>query len=196
MMKNPLAYFHIATFLLSGKSRNLSEYWKAEVIMRDKFVLHRLIRNGLQRQRGFLMWWRLANEMFISGNKKQRKCAIKIKNALMERYGCDIGLGARIGKGLMLPHHAGIVIHGNVDIGENVIIRQNTTIGEKVSDSRGNYIVIGDNVDIGAHTCIIGLNVKIGSNVKIGAMSFIMEDVPDNCTYVTRKESRVIIREQ
>ncbi|KAA0606418.1 serine acetyltransferase, partial [Escherichia coli] len=40
------------------------------------------------------------------------------------------------------------------------------------------------------------LNVKIGSNVKIGAMSFIMEDVPDNCTYVTRKESRVIIREQ
>ncbi|EOO0214093.1 serine acetyltransferase, partial [Escherichia coli] len=33
-------------------------------------------------------------------------------------------------------------------------------------------------------------------NVKIGAMSFIMEDVPDNCTYVTRKESRVIIREQ
>lgn len=106
-MKNPLAYFHIATFLLSGKSRNLSEYWKAEVIMRDKFVLHRLIRNGLQRQRGFLMWWRLANEMFISGNQKQRKCAIKIKNALMERYGCDIGLGARIGKGLMLPHHAG-----------------------------------------------------------------------------------------
>ena len=188
MMKNPLAYFHIATFLLSGKSRNLSEYWKAEVIMRDKFVLHRLIRNGLQRQRGFLM--------FISGNQKQRKCAIKIKNALMERYGCDIGLGARIGKGLMLPHHAGIVIHGNVDIGENVIIRQNTTIGEKVPDSKENYIVIGDNVDIGAHTCIIGLNVKIGSNVKIGAMSFIMEDVPDNCTYVTRKESRVIIREQ
>ncbi|ENW9095460.1 TPA: serine acetyltransferase, partial [Escherichia coli] len=25
-------------------------------------------------------------------------------------------------------------------------------------------------------------------------MSFIMEDVPDNCTYVTKKESRVIMR--
>ncbi|EBU7029738.1 serine acetyltransferase, partial [Salmonella enterica subsp. enterica serovar Typhimurium] len=25
-------------------------------------------------------------------------------------------------------------------------------------------------------------------------MSFIMEEVPDNCTYVTRKESRVIMR--
>ena len=194
LIKNPISYFHIGTFLFSGKKRHLLECWKAEVIMRDKFVFHRLIRNGMQRQRGFLLWWRLANEMYISGNKKQRKCAIKIKNALMAKYGCDIGLGAQIGKGLVLPHHSGIVIHGNVKIGENVIIRQNTTIGEKESDSRENYIVIGDNVDIGAHTCIIGLNVKIGSNVKIGAMSFIMEEVPDNCTYVTRKESRVIMR--
>lgn len=194
LIKNPFSYFHIGTFLLSGKKHHLLEYWKAEVIMRDKFVFHRLIRNGMQRQRGFLLWWRLANEMYISGNKKQRKCAIKIKNALMAKYGCDIGLGAQIGKGLVLPHHSGVVIHGNVKIGENVIIRQNTTIGEKESDSRENYIVIGDNVDVGAHTCIIGLNVKIGSNVKIGAMSFIMEEVPDNCTYVTRKESRVIMR--
>ncbi len=85
----------------------------------------------------------------------------------MAKYGCDIGLGARIGKGFVLPHHSGVVIHGNVKIGENVIIRQNTTIGEKESDSRENYIVIGDNVDVGAHTCIIGLNVKIGSNVKL-----------------------------
>lgn len=54
-MKNSLAYFHVAIFLLSGKSRSLSEYWKAEVIMWDKFVLHRLIRNSMQRQRGFLM---------------------------------------------------------------------------------------------------------------------------------------------
>lgn len=100
LIKNPISYFHIGTFLLSGKKRHLLEYWKAEVIMRDKFVFHRLIRNG---------------------------------------YGCDIGLGAQIGKGLVLPHHSGVVIHGNVKIGENVIIRQNTTIGEKESDSRENY---------------------------------------------------------
>ncbi|CTS85770.1 serine acetyltransferase [Escherichia coli] len=195
LIKNPISYFHIGTFLFSERKGHLLEYWKAEIIMRDNFTVHRLIRNGMQRQRGFLLWWRLANEMYISGNKKQRKCAIKIKNALMAKYGCDIGLGARIGKGFVLPRHSGVVIHGNVKIGENVIIRQNATIGEKESDSRENYIVIGDNVDVGAHTCIIGLNVKIGSNVKIGAMSFIMEDVPDNCTYVTRKESRVIMRQ-
>lgn len=43
MMKNPLAYFHIATFLLSGKSRNLSEYWKAEVIMQESSFMVMLI---------------------------------------------------------------------------------------------------------------------------------------------------------
>lgn len=63
LIKNPISYFHIGTFLLSGKKSHLLEYWKAEVIMRDKFVFHRLIRNGMQRQRGFLLWWRLANEM-------------------------------------------------------------------------------------------------------------------------------------
>ncbi len=68
-----------------------------------------------------------------------------ILNALMAKYGCDIGLGARIGKDLVLPHHSGVVIHGNVKIGENVIIQQNTTIGEKESDSRENYLVVGDN---------------------------------------------------
>ena len=36
----------------------------------------------------------------------------------MAKYGCDIGLGAQIGKGLVLPHHSGVVIHGNVKIGD------------------------------------------------------------------------------
>lgn len=60
----------------------------------------------------------------------------------------------------MLPHHSGDVIHGNVNDSENTITGQNTTTGEKVSDSWENYIVTGDNVDIGAPVCITGLNVK------------------------------------
>lgn len=39
--------------------------------------------------------------------------------------------------------------------------------------------VIGDNVDIGAHSCIIG-DINIGHNVTIGAMTFVNKDVPDN----------------
>ncbi|MEB8564653.1 DapH/DapD/GlmU-related protein, partial [Salmonella enterica subsp. enterica serovar Lubbock] len=34
------------------------------------------------------------------------------------------------------------------------------------------FIIIGNNVDIGANTCIIG-SITIGDNVTIGAMSFV-----------------------
>lgn len=188
-----MRFIDIMLFVLFGKNDKLIYYWKAEVIRRNRFILHRLLREGKQRQRNYLMWWRLANEMYINGNKRQRKCAIKLNDKLVEKYGCEIGLGANIGKGLMIPHHSGIVVHGNIDIGDNFVIRQNTTIGQKDSDSKQHRIQIGHNVDIGANSCILGLSVKIGNNVKIGAMSFVMEDIPDNCTYVTRKTSRLII---
>ncbi|CCK15710.1 Serine acetyltransferase [Cronobacter universalis NCTC 9529] len=47
--------------------------------------------------------------------------------------------------------------------------------------------MIGDNVSIGASSCIIADQISIGNNVVIGAMSFINKDIPDNCTVVTEK---------
>jgi len=76
------------------------------------------------------------------------------KTGLRQSRG-GIGPGTRTGKGIVLSPCSGIVIHGNVNIAENVIVRQNTTTGEKVSDSRENNIVTGDNVCIRAHMCII-----------------------------------------
>ncbi|HGY7362387.1 TPA: colanic acid biosynthesis acetyltransferase, partial [Escherichia coli] len=35
LIKNPISYFHIGTFLLSRKKHHLLEYWKSEVIMRE-----------------------------------------------------------------------------------------------------------------------------------------------------------------
>ncbi|WP_243739111.1 hypothetical protein [Buttiauxella sp. JUb87] len=53
-------------------------------------------------------------------------------------------------------------------------IRQNTTIGRKSSRGDIGITFIGDNADIGAHSCIIG------DNVTIGAMTFVNKDIPDN----------------
>lgn len=73
----------------------------------------------------------------------------------------------------------GIIIRAECIIGKNANIRQNTTIGRKSSDGIIGMTVIGDNVDIGAHSCIIG-DVRIGDNVTIGAMTFVNKDVPAN----------------
>lgn len=191
----PMVILHATLFALFGQNKKLISYWNAEVINRDKFILHRLLRNKNQRQRKYLFWWRLANEMYMNGTKRQRKAAIKINHKLISEFGCDIGLGANIGKRIVIPHHSGVVIHGSVDIGDNFIIRQNCTIGQKDTDNKENRVSIGNNVDIGANSCVIGLTVKIGDNVKIGAMSFVLEDIPSNCTYVTTKPYRVILNE-
>lgn len=189
MFKYLIALF----FILFGESNNLLMYWRAEIVRRDKIRLYRLFREkNNSRERNFLFWWRLANEMFINGGRFTKKAARKINTKLLNEYGCDLGLGLTVGKGLTIFHHTGIIVTSTAIIGDNLTIRQNTTIGRKQSDDDKDFLTIGDNVDIGAHTFILGSNFTIGDNVKIGAMSFVMDDIPENSTYVTKKENRVI----
>ena len=54
----------------------------------------------------------------------------------------------------------------------------------------GGRPVIGNNVSIGCHACIVG-DVHIGNNVTIGAGSVVVKDVPDNCV-VAGNPARVI----
>ncbi|MEF4723197.1 serine acetyltransferase [Escherichia coli] len=187
-----LKYILAINFILFGNTSELFAYWKHEVIRRDKFSLHRLLREKKHFGRNYLFWWRLANEMYIHGSKLEKKAAKQLNANLLTKFGCEISLGARIGKGLKIPHHHGIVIHHAVSIGENFVIRQNTTIGQKDGESKSLILRIGDNVDIGANTCIIGLGHNIGDNVKIGAMSLVNSDIPNDCTFITTKTSRLI----
>ncbi|QRG78085.1 serine acetyltransferase [Citrobacter sp. R56] len=185
-------YLFALFFILFGNTRNLFKYWKAEIIRRDRFSIHRLLREKKTRERRYLFWWRLANEMFINGGKFTKRAARKINTKLLNEYGCDLGLGLTVGKGLTIFHHTGIIVTSTAIIGENLTIRQNTTIGRKQSDDDRGVLTIGDNVDIGAHTFILGSDFAIGDNVKIGAMSFVMDDIPSGCTYITKKETRLI----
>lgn len=187
-----IKYIIAINFIIFGRSQDLLKYWKAEVIRKPYFSIVRLIRESRTRERNYLFWWRLANEMFINGWKFTKKAARKINTKLLNEYGCDLGLGLSVGKGLTIFHHTGIIVTSTAIIGDNLTIRQNTTIGRKQSDDDKDVLTIGNNVDIGAHTFILGSNFTIGDNVKIGAMSFVMGDIPENSTYVTKKESRVI----
>jgi putative colanic acid biosynthesis acetyltransferase WcaB len=94
--------------------------------------------------------------------------------------GIEITWNVRIGAKLKLYHGQGTVVHPATVIGNGCTIRQNTTIGTKGNSAAP---VIGNNVDIGANTCIIG-NIKIGDNVSIGAGSVVVETIGPNCTVV------------
>ena len=90
---------------------------------------------------------------------------------------CVIPPSTKIGKGTIIPHSVGIVIHQYSVIGENCVIYQNVTIGN------ANGPKIGSGVIIGSGACILG-DITIGDNVKIGANAVVLQNVPDNVTVV------------
>lgn len=99
----------------------------------------------------FIGWWRPGDNSFI------------------------ISDSTKIGKGLYFTHPYSTILNAE-SIGDNFSCLHCTTLGKK-NERRP---VIGDNVTIGCHACIIG-GVHIGNNVIVGAGSVVVKDVPDNC---------------
>jgi len=63
-------------------------------------------------------------------------------------------------------------------IGKNFTFRNGITVGNKNNDN-AQLPIIGDNVDMGANSVIIG-KVVIGDNVIIGAGAVVVKDIPSN----------------
>lgn len=93
-------------------------------------------------------------------------------------FGCQIGIGAKIGKGSALGYGGmGIVIHDRAVLGNNVIVGPHVVIGG--SSKAYEVPVIGDNCLIAPGAKILG-PVKIGNNCVIGANAVVVKDVSDN----------------
>jgi len=89
----------------------------------------------------------------------------------------DIPLSTKIGYGLYIGHGMCMVINGGTVIGNNVNLAQFLNVGT----NHGTPAIIGDNVYIGPHVCLVE-NVKIENNVTIGAGAIVTRDVPQNAT--------------
>lgn len=97
-------------------------------------------------------------------------------------FGCQIGLGAKIGKGVILGYGGlGVVIHERTEIGDNVNIGTGVTIGG--TSRKYKVPIIGENSIISSGTKIIG-PVSVGKNCIIGANAVVVDDIPDNCVAV------------
>ena len=87
------------------------------------------------------------------------------KNKLGRKLGIEMG-ECCADRGLMIFHTQGIVINGNVRMGQNVRLHGNNCIGNSGLDNKAP--VIGNNVDIGVGAKIIG-DVEIADDIIIGA---------------------------
>jgi len=89
--------------------------------------------------------------------------------------GIELNLASRIGPGLRLYHGYGLVVHRSAVLGRNCALRHCTTIGMK--NEPDDCPVIGDNVEIGSNTVLMG-RIHVGDGAVIGAGSVVVKDVP------------------
>jgi putative colanic acid biosynthesis acetyltransferase WcaB len=104
----------------------------------------------------------------------------------------EIPWNVKIGKGLRIYHGQGLVLNNQAVIGNYCTLRHCTTIGNKVlpNGSISKSPVLGDYVDVGCNTCIIG-DIQIGDHVTIGSGSVVTKSMPFN-TVVAGNPATVI----
>jgi len=95
--------------------------------------------------------------------------------------GIDIPRTAIIGKGLMIHHYSGVIIHPAAKIGDFCTLRHGVTIGTR--HINGKPPTIGNNFEAGAYAQILG-EIVIGNDVRIGALSLMISNGKDGGTYV------------
>ncbi|WP_130907819.1 MULTISPECIES: serine acetyltransferase [unclassified Pseudomonas] len=136
-------------------------------------IIQRAVKHNSLR---YLFLFRLAQYLY-SGNAMSRSYAKHLIKKINLKYGIDIGIDAQIDFGFRIAHLPGVVISGHARIGRNFLVRQNTTIGIKTLGLEHYLLAIGDNVSVGANSCIIGDHLVIGDDVTIGAMTLVNKSI-------------------
>ncbi|MDM1355964.1 serine acetyltransferase [Myroides marinus] len=121
----------------------------------------------------YMFWFRIAS------NKPNNILYKLIHRKLSYKFGIQIPIGTKIGKGFYIGHYNCIVVNYKTIIGNNVNISQGVTIGQVNVGEKAGTPIIGNNVYIGPGAKIIGA-IKIGNNVAIGANAVVVKDVEDN----------------
>ncbi len=97
--------------------------------------------------------------------------------------GIEIHPGAKIGRGLLIDHGAGVVIGETAEVGDDCTIYQGVTLGGTGKDCGKRHPTLGNGVMVGAGSKVLG-PFKVGNNVRIAANSVVLEAIPDNSTAV------------
>lgn len=106
-------------------------------------------------------------------------CSKQMHQHYCKKYNIYMPLEVEVGYGLYMGHCMCMVIAGGTKIGNNCNLSQFLNIGS----NEGMCAVIGDNVYVGPHVCLVE-NVNIGDNATIGAGAVVTKDVPQNATAV------------
>ena len=92
-------------------------------------------------------------------------------------YGIELPWSVKVGRGVIIEHQGGIVVHGASVIGDRCILRQGCTLGLRRLDDLTAAPVLEDDVQLGAGAVLLG-SIRIGRGARIGANAVVLDDVP------------------
>lgn len=124
---------------------------------------------------------RFGNWRMQIGNRYLRAPFSILYRSLFRRarnvYGIELPYSVKLGQDVVFEHQGGIVIHGNVEVGDGCIIRQGVTLGNRNLNDPFAAPNLGVGVNVGAGAKILG-GVSIGDHAVIGANAVVLDDVP------------------
>lgn len=106
------------------------------------------------------------------------------------KFGIQINYATEIGAGLYIGHAGNIIVNYKAKLGKNVNLSQGVTIGITNRGKNKGVPTIGNDVWIGANSCIVG-GITIGNDVMIAPNTFVNFDVPDHSIVVAQRASVV-----
>ena len=92
-------------------------------------------------------------------------------------YGIELPYSAKVGRGVVIEHQGGIVVHGASVIGDRCIIRQGCTLGLRRLDALDDAPILGCGVHLGAGSVVLG-RVRLGDGCVVGANAVVLQNVP------------------
>ncbi len=98
-------------------------------------------------------------------------------------YGIELPYSAKVGRRVVIEHQGGIIIHGDVEIGDECVIRQGVTLGNKRLNEPQAAPKLGRGVNVGAGAKVLGA-ITIGDDAAIGANSVVLKDVAGGTTVI------------
>jgi serine O-acetyltransferase len=98
-------------------------------------------------------------------------------------YGIELPYSTKVGRGVVIEHQGGIVVHGDATLGDECVIRQGVTIGMKNTKAAFDAPTLGRGVDVGAGAVILGA-VHVGDGATVGANAVVLVDVEDGALAV------------
>lgn len=150
--------------------KDLEDYLKTEKKLYIPSIRYGIYSIITLNQRYYL--WKLMKSLryleFHKNNRHKIRTVLWLrrKNKLASKLGIYIEPNC-VGKGLMIWHPYGVVIHEKAIIGENCQLHGMNCIGNKGIPNSG-IPHIGNNVNIGVGAKIIG-DINVADNVSIGA---------------------------